>query len=140
MTRRGAYAPITVSGVIVISGALASCYVALLDYSPIDQHAAAHALFATHRLMCSFNFAPCEKETYTDGLSDWTYRIIGLVLKLNEQSVPVQVAATVAAVPLFVAPYMLEKMLHAPWTIGLLILGYVFFKKSKISMIQVKAA
>jgi len=47
--RRGAYAPVTESGDLVVGGVLASCYTSMLDYSLFDRHAAFHAFMAPFR-------------------------------------------------------------------------------------------
>merc|ERR1712048_74772 len=47
--RRGAYAPVTESGDLVVGGVLASCYTSMLDSSLFDRHAAFHAFMAPFR-------------------------------------------------------------------------------------------
>lgn len=131
--RRGVYAPVTMSGDLVVSGALASSYVALLDHATIDQHAAAHAIFTPLRLICSFKFDICKNETYTDGISNWVVSILPFVGKLNEQCT-VQVTASLLAVPVVVAAYCVEHIiLLSPFflIVGALALGVVFFSNAK---------
>jgi len=76
VSRKGAYAPFTYSGDIVVSGVAASNYVSMgIQKVPFGLiHWIAHTFKSPHRLVCShLNFAICENETYTDGLSNWIY-------------------------------------------------------------------
>jgi hypothetical protein len=139
VNRRGAYAPVTESGDLVVSGVLVSSYVALLDNSPINQHTAAHAVFALHRLVCSFNFGFCENETYTNGRSDWIYTTIRVVKKLNEQIAPVQIVATLLAVPLMAAAFLFERMIVSPLFVGILVLVNLVYTVKKRSTSKSKS-
>jgi len=75
--RKGAYAPFTMSGDIVVSGVLASNYVSMMandDYeSGSLMHWIAHVFKAPHRVLCSLDFNICENEKYTHGISTWIY-------------------------------------------------------------------
>lgn len=75
--RKGAYAPFTISGDIVVSGVLASNYVSMMtnydDESGSMMHWIAHVFKTPHRVLCSFDFTICENEKYIDGLSTWIY-------------------------------------------------------------------
>ena len=77
VTRRGAYAPITASGDIVVNGIVASNYVALPSTSRLQsrlsseqQHWVQHAAYAPYRIYCQ-TIGDCQNETYheTTGLS-----------------------------------------------------------------------
>jgi hypothetical protein len=77
--RHGMYAPVTESGKLVVSGVLASSYVAVLDVSPTWHIAISHAIVSPLNWICNqFNFEICERETYTDGFSNYYYRVIDM--------------------------------------------------------------
>lgn len=79
--RVGAYAPFTMSGSVVVSGVVASCYVAFPEVSEafrvgtrniVSAHWLAHAFQVPHRVFCSINPIACAREDYTDaGISSW---------------------------------------------------------------------
>lgn len=70
LTFRGALAPFTPSGALVVNGVKVSSFVALDDSIPYP-HAFAHAFEFPHRIMCHY-LASCPQETYTDdGVSTW---------------------------------------------------------------------
>ena len=82
--RAGAYAPFTMSGSVVVSSVVASCYVSFPELSKalqvgtmniISMHWLAHAFQAPHRLFCSVIYpSACTREQYTDmGISTWVY-------------------------------------------------------------------
>jgi len=71
--RRGAYAPFTKTGDIVVGGVVASCYVALppaFSFSYGQQHWMQHAAYSPYRIFCDV-MGGCENEHYdkTSGLS-----------------------------------------------------------------------
>jgi len=73
--RRGAYAPFTTSGNIVVSDIMVSNYVSLMPEKetglPVSMQWIAHTFNAPHRMICSLSFAFCENEAYTNGISNW---------------------------------------------------------------------
>lgn len=69
--RKGAYAPMTQSGDIVVSGALASCYTAFLDFSLFDRHASFHAFFAPFRAGLISNWS--NDKDRANWVVDWAY-------------------------------------------------------------------
>ena len=73
VTRRGAFAPFTKTGAIVVSDVLASNYVFLLDKSPVSVQWMAHSFNAPHHIVCAFSFEICENETYINDISNWVY-------------------------------------------------------------------
>jgi hypothetical protein len=135
--RRGVYAPVTESGTIVVNGVLASTYVSLLDHSFVNMHTATHAVFAPHRMVCAFSFGICEKETYTDGYSNWIYTAMHFVNYINEFSAPVQSVATIAAAPVLGVLLLLEQLVLSPLFVPSLLSlgGFVYTKTRKGSMI-----
>lgn len=135
--RRGVYAPVTESGKIVVNGVLSSSYVALLDHSSVNMHDATHAVFAPHRMACAFNFGICEKETYTDGYSNWIYYAMHFVNYINEFSAPFQAVATLAVAPILGALLLLEQFVLSPLfvTSMLTLAGFLYTKAKKGSMI-----
>jgi len=129
--RRGIYAPITESGDIIVSGVLASSYAAVHSYTPINQHTEAHAFFAFRRLVCAFDFAICENETYSDGFPDWLSPVIQVAMN-TERNPLCQICATVVGLPLVSFVYTLEQMIQYPLVVGAIILGLLCaFKKTK---------
>jgi hypothetical protein len=86
---RGAFAPFTTSGTIVVNGVVASNYVSLQEsrsdsavshlvavfgvLSPLTMQWLAHVVQAPHRWLCYIHWdAFCATETYTsDGISTW---------------------------------------------------------------------
>jgi hypothetical protein len=132
--RRGLYAPFTESGDIVVSGVLVSSYITILDHTPINQHFASHAALAPFRLACYFDFGSCKNETYTDGLSDFIYKLAKIAEKFRAMSAPVQVSVSLGVLPLVVTAYMVEQLILSPIIlIGLLIVGAVVCRSTKKS-------
>lgn len=77
VTRRGLYAPLTLSGDIIVSGILASNYVDVLDRKlAFNQHVLGHTIMAPKRLYCQYFMDKCKNETYIDGYGFWAYMII----------------------------------------------------------------
>jgi len=84
--RRGAFAPFTESGTIVVSDIVASNYVSLLQtptskksamISSEMMHWLAHVFQAPHRILSKMT--TMDKETYTqDGISNWVYHPLQL--------------------------------------------------------------
>jgi hypothetical protein len=110
--RRGAYAPVTFTGDLVVSGIVASSYVAIVDgVNARILNTASHASTAFHRLVCKFDFDRCQNETYTDGISDWIAGAVNLVHRMNQHNVFVQIAAWWMALPWMVLVYCLEQMI-----------------------------
>lgn len=88
VTRRGIFAPFTMSGTIVVDGIVASSYVSLQEQGdgqlshklmlggfevPLTMQWMAHVVQAPHRLLCRLYWSFCQEETYTaSGLSWWS--------------------------------------------------------------------
>lgn len=84
--RHGAYAPLTMSGDIMISGILASNHVEILNNPLViwNQHLLGQAVWFPRRLICRFSMDLCKNETYNiDGYSNWAYWIIRLGSTIN---------------------------------------------------------
>jgi Hint module len=109
--RIGAFAPVTESGDILVGGVLCSCFVAILDHSPISQHFATHAFLSPVRLLCSFSFTACEQESYYDGYSTWIYAMMTLVEFVNTFTASVRIIALLVALPVFLAVYLAVEMI-----------------------------
>lgn len=134
--RRGIYAPATFSGDIVVDGILASTYSSHMEHAAINEHAGAHLLLTYHRLICRFDFGMCEGETYSkESLSNFVAPVIHLAYKIGEYGAPVQVAATVVALPFMAALYALEQLILAP-VILLMVAGWYFNSKKNKSKVK----
>lgn len=128
--RLGVYAPATDAGDIVASGVRASSYVAVLDQvAPALQHAVFHAALAPHRLACSLNFAACERETYTEGISDWIFWATRFLSGLNDQAALVQVMAMLVLVPFVAALYLVENLFLYPVLGATVIAGIKYYRE-----------
>lgn len=114
VVRKGAYAPFTPSGTIVVNGVKASSFVAFqgletLTIAGVDTGLTyqflAHAFEGPHRTYCRY-FSPCESEEYTEeGISMWVYlpHKAGLWF-INLQS---PLAMTLMSVPVFCIYFLL---------------------------------
>jgi hypothetical protein len=128
--RRGVYAPTTYAGNIVVSGVVASSYVALLDgVHPRIQNAASHASTAVHRLMCKFDFDLCENETYKEGINEWIAMMVQLVLRVNQHNMVVQIGAWLIAIPFMVFVYTMEQLIMSQVPFYILLLGQLPLRK-----------
>jgi subtilisin-like proprotein convertase family protein len=108
--RRGAYAPLTESGSIVVSGIRASNYVGLLDHlSPRTHNVLMHCLSSFRRLTCFMNFDLCKRESYTAGIADWLHPYCGLTLLLGDLAFPLQMLAVAVIVPIAILLYAVEQ-------------------------------
>merc|ERR1712157_377672 len=98
VVRNGAYAPFTDSGDIVVSDVLSSNYISMMPeedvFMGVDMQWIAHTFKAPHRFVCSLNFAICENETYTNGLSNWIYGPYHIGRWLVQQHTTVKFAGT----------------------------------------------
>lgn len=128
--RTGVYAPITESGEIVVNGIRASSYYSFLDNIPFNQHTMSHFFFASHRMMCSFDFNLCENEGHTNGYTNWAYWAIRTMEKANEFVAPVQCFFAVMVLPFISTAYGLEQMSLAPFT-TLALIGFMVYKKKQ---------
>jgi phosphate transport system substrate-binding protein len=101
VSRKGAYAPFTQSGVLSVNGILASSYVNMQrgtsdktligGIETISSQFIGHISQAPHRIVCALNFNVCEAETYnSDGVSNWVsgqYAGAKWILEQNEATV-----------------------------------------------------
>jgi hypothetical protein len=124
--RRGAYAPMTESGSIVVSGIRASSYVGLLDQvTPRIHHMVLHAASSTRRIVCSFHFAMCQQETYIHGIADWITPFIWIVQVLDKVNGWFQMMSILIIIlPVTACLYLLEQILqHCSPCLLLVLLG-----------------
>jgi Hint module/Metallo-peptidase family M12/PT repeat len=90
ITSRGLYAPVTESGTIVVSDIQASSYVALFDLPATIQHYAYHTALGSMRILCNYDFGRCEQETYTDGISNYIFELVRLLMGLSNLPILLQ--------------------------------------------------
>jgi hypothetical protein len=119
--RHGVYAPVTFTGDIIVSGVVASSYVSIWEnISPRIVNTASHTLMGLHRMTCKLDFEQCQSESYTvDGINTWIATAVQFVMDLQQQSLFIQIAAWILAIPFFVAIHVLERLLSLPQTLSL---------------------
>lgn len=77
VVRQGLFAPLTMTGDIVVSGILASNYVDILNGVYVyDLHQLAHAVFLPQRLFCNYFLESCKNETYHEGYGYFAYFLV----------------------------------------------------------------
>lgn len=123
--RRGVYAPATESGDLLVSGVLASNYVAVIPGEPtiLDQHILSHMLLAPFRMYCRWDFRQCEEETYTVGISDKYLSLVKLVLTSNRWAPSTQFWVSVVALPFVVFLWSCEQVSLEWLTFAIGVLG-----------------
>lgn len=94
IVRRGVYAPWTMSGSMMISGIVVSCYIDLFTSTTNtsydhnrehQQHIMGHLYTMPHRIFCRYFMSICQKETYTDhGYNYVAYGMIRITEILND--------------------------------------------------------
>merc|ERR1712176_1405170 len=114
--RKGAYAPFTLSGDILVSGVVASNYVSIIPDEeiglPVTMQFIAHMFTAPHRIVCSVRFSFCEKETYINGLSRWIYTPYYVSKWLAKQNDYVKTAGIAILITLmFGAPFLCSALI-----------------------------
>jgi hypothetical protein len=135
--RRGAYAPFTETGTIMVSGCVASNYVTFLtsSTSPMNQHDMAHALFSYRRARC--RLLSCHDEEYDEvtGFALWLVPVYTLVLFLRTLPNLVQFSLAVASVPFLGAATFIEQVVRLSWPLTLLLLVVSRFGFTRICKI-----
>ena len=132
VTRRGAFAPFTKTGTIVVSDILASNYVTLMDESPVSMQWMSHAFNAPHRMVCALNFEICENETYTNGISNWVYDPLRLGRWIAQQNAAVKFSTCMAFIILFGIFSFVEQMTVSPLLLlGAAVLACLVLKSKK---------
>jgi Hint module len=127
--RAGVFAPITVSGEIVVNDIRASCYVAIMDHVLLSQHHLTHMFFSFQRAACSVNFALCENETYNNGFSNWSSWAIQMYIKANTYSAPVQHVLTAICAIVLPTWYTAEQFVVSPF-LAIAAVGYLVYKSN----------
>mmetsp|Transcript_7869 Transcript_7869/g.12305 ORF Transcript_7869/g.12305 Transcript_7869/m.12305 type:complete len:758 (+) Transcript_7869:75-2348(+) len=94
--RKGAYAPLTEAGTMIVSNVVVSCYASISvlegSSSSLDMHTLSHFAVGWRRWLCSsplFYFdLYCKNETYTnEGIATWAYNMLQIA---NWVLVPMQ--------------------------------------------------
>jgi len=134
---RGAYAPFTLSGDIVVSNIVSSNYVALISEEdtvlPISMHWIAHAFKAPHRLACSFvSFDICKNETYnSNGHSNWITTPLRAGKWLVRQVPILQNSLIIMLVFYLLFVSLVETIMNIHYTLlfAALAFGFIFLQK-----------
>eukprot|EP00540_Astrosyne_radiata_P003647 CAMPEP_0116866424 /NCGR_PEP_ID=MMETSP0418-20121206/26013_1 /TAXON_ID=1158023 /ORGANISM="Astrosyne radiata, Strain 13vi08-1A" /LENGTH=482 /DNA_ID=CAMNT_0004502041 /DNA_START=88 /DNA_END=1536 /DNA_ORIENTATION=- len=133
MSRRGAFAPFTPSGKIVVNGVVASTYVGFQDSNAlqiggVSTHLSyqwmAHAFETPHRFVCH-HLGECPEETYTtDGISTWVSGPLRGSHWLLQQNGVVVALVVVPMLCLFGGLWLIEWVMMSPvMMVGLLCAG-----------------
>jgi hypothetical protein len=131
----GVYAPMTESGDIVVSGVVASSYVALWDYSIAAQKMVYHAALAPLRMTCALNFDFCRTESYNaDGISSYYHHNVHAMSVIKEFGVGAQMTATLIVSPAIAAAYAAEQTLLLPSLMTSVVGGVYVYTKSRKSV------
>jgi len=138
--RGGVYAPFTTSGTIVLSGIVASNYVAMQDSdflvvagikTPFSFQWLAHTFQLPHRLMCNFFWSECKAETYTnEGVS--SYVDVGLQLALwyvNQNAMCAGLVFGFVILPLLAILSVLDIVVSNPVSFTVTVVGIVVARK-----------
>lgn len=115
ITRRGAYAPFTSSGTILVDEVVASNYISLVP-TPMMQWVA-HSSQAPHRIICSL--FKCPAETYTaDGISSWVAGPLSICQWILQQHTAIQIVLVAPALAVLVVVRGLESVLmsYVAWS------------------------
>jgi len=136
--RRGAYAPFTTSGDIIVNGLLASNYVSLMDEETttgipiVSMQWIAHTFKAPHRMLCSLNFAICENESYdNNGLSTWIAAPFHSGQWLVKQNTVLKFLGMTALVSVLLFVSMIETIVFSPVLLlsAIIAFGLLFINK-----------
>jgi hypothetical protein len=152
VTKRGAYAPFTTSGTIMVSGIAVSSYVTLQENSsflvigkyrtPLSMHWLAHLFQAPHRLVCMCHTKYCESETYNqDGISKWVEQPLRVSQWLVKQNYVVMTLLFAAAFLLGLIVYAVEVACTHWLLVGAIVSVATFsFKAYRIRNVKCKTA
>ena len=146
VTRKGAFAPFTMAGTIVVNGVVSSSYVSLQGgdnvmigsiKTPLSNHFIAHLMTTSLRLMARFGLF--KDEMYIDdGRSDWIAGPHYVAKLLLEESPFVLGAALTLAVTIMVPLLLVEFLLIQPTAYLLLVAAaawYTVTKKNKTKLL-----
>jgi hypothetical protein len=137
ITRRGAFAPFTTSGTVVVSGVIVSNYVTLQENATalvignyktsLTMHWLAHLFQAPHRLACKWNINYCKIETYSeDGISNWVKTRFYLAQWLLQQNGVIMALLFVPALLFALLPYVLEACISVGYVGMVAAIGVIF--------------
>lgn len=112
--RRGAYAPFTYSGKLVINGVVSSSYIAMDHGVPVSQQWLAHLFQAPHRI-CS-RWGGCAESYTDDGLSSYVSRLYKGAKWWMKQPNTVKVVVFVPVFLVFAVIAAIEGIFVNPWT------------------------
>lgn len=135
-TIKGAFAPITRSGHIVVSEVAVSSYVMVLNKIPAPyQHLIWHAAYSPLRLLCHSFPSSCVDESYDVGIANSITVFLPLQSFLNKSSKIVQFAAVGVVAPFALALWAVEQLLavqkSAVGLIAVLFALTLFLRRSK---------
>mmetsp|Transcript_13699 Transcript_13699/g.20864 ORF Transcript_13699/g.20864 Transcript_13699/m.20864 type:complete len:431 (-) Transcript_13699:129-1421(-) len=87
----GLFAPLTLSGTLVVNGIVASSFIALMTEETFlwnHWHWLSHAFELPHRLVCHNLGNKCLSETYKQGISNWMYHPMKMAQWVLQRSSP----------------------------------------------------
>lgn len=135
--RKGAFAPFTKDGSIIVNGLVVSSFVALEQdasssfmiggFKTLSLHTLAYVFEAPHRIMCSINFDYfCQEETYSkEGLSAWIEGPLAASQWLVQQAAWIKLTVALPALVVFMAVAMMEQLMLHTSPVLLLLLGSI---------------
>jgi ABC-type phosphate transport system substrate-binding protein len=137
---KGAFAPFTKEGSLVVNGVVASSYVSLQDENAsfaiggvklFNMHSLAHLFQAPHRVVCELNSAFCSSETYTNGVSAWVKAPLAASQWLVEQNALVMTAAFLPAFAFVLVAAAVEAIMVSPVLLVAAIAAVLFARSKK---------
>jgi len=144
VVRKGAYAPFTASGTLMVNDVKSSSFVAFqgAEYLQLGGTSTflsyqwlAHAFEAPHRLACRMGL--CQTESYTpEGVSRWVYAPLKISQWFLQQSPVVMAMMVLPLVTLFGAVWTVEQFPFA--TVLMLMLGAAALSLSSMRIQKVK--
>jgi hypothetical protein len=138
VTGKGAFAPFTSSGKLIVDDVTVSSYVSLQDSStltignavktPFSFHWVAHSFNAPHRFYCR-HMSQCLSEKYTDeGLSEWVATPYRITVWIFSQNSAISTMLMILILPILFVFWLSESLPFAMIAIGV---GFLFVARER---------